>query len=84
MFLASSGPLDWADTLTVKKDGYFPHTGNWRGFALSGKWANTTATVTDDRPSLDYYLRERQLRFREEELTSYSKKFLDEEHALFY
>jgi predicted membrane-bound spermidine synthase len=84
MFLASAGSLNWADTLTVAKDGYFPYSGSWNQFSLTGHWAATTEAVTDDRPSLDYFLRERQLRFREERLTSYNQKFLEDDQALFY
>lgn len=66
------------------KDEYFQQEGAMATYELQPRWHPTTDIITDDKPVLDFLLRDRAVDFRQGFLAKYNRMFLEEEMAAFY
>lgn len=83
MFVAGE-PDEVSQRAVLIKDEYFPSDGLVSAFELQPRWHPTTDIVTDDKPILDYLLRDRAVDFRQGFLAEYNRMFLEDEIAAFY
>lgn len=83
MYLASMGTVNDFDTASIVSDFYYTYSGPMEKFKVK-LTEPTTELLTDNRPALDYYLRNRMIKFRSELLKKQNKSFLDDDMIFYY
>ncbi|OSZ78356.1 hypothetical protein CAP35_08870 [Chitinophagaceae bacterium IBVUCB1] len=84
MYIATQRADNSYDTTQILTDAYYPIKGSLKVFEVTELLTNpSTAIVTDETPSLDYYLRNRMVAFREEYLGDYNAEFLEDNMSFF-
>lgn len=83
MYVATKDGATSYDTAQIIPDYYYPFHGPLKTFEVTLPNA-TTDIVTDNNPSLDYYLRDRMVTFRQKYLLNFNKDFLDDQMPFFH
>ncbi|MBS1773770.1 MAG: fused MFS/spermidine synthase [Bacteroidetes bacterium] len=72
------------DTAQIVTDSYYPLAGEMKKFEVTNMMPNSTDNIiTDDKPVLDFYLKDRMLAFRESYLSNYAAEFLEDKMPFF-
>lgn len=82
MYYASPAPAV-ASQAVVDSDSYYPYAGSIGRFKIT-LGAPVAEVLTDNNPALDYYLRNRMLRFRQEFLLKFNKDFIADDLEFFH
>jgi predicted membrane-bound spermidine synthase len=69
--------------IPVDSDSYYPYAGNLSQFKIALQQP-VTEVLTDNNPALDYYLRDRMIRFRQDFLLKFNKDFAADHLDFFY
>jgi predicted membrane-bound spermidine synthase len=83
MYLASMGTVTDLDTATIAGDFYYTYSGPLKQFKTTLA-TSTTELVTDNRPVLDYYLRNHMANFRSEMIKKQNLSFMEDDMAFYY
>jgi predicted membrane-bound spermidine synthase len=83
MYVATTGIANNYDTAQIIPNFYYPFSGPLKKFEVSLEHV-TDDIVTDNNPSLDYYLRNRMIAFRQNYLLNFNKDFLDDQMPFFH
>ncbi len=67
-------PVDFSK-IAIDSDSYYPYTGSMDQFKIA-LGNPVTEVLTDNNPALDYYLRDRMIRFRQDFLLKFNKEFI--------
>ncbi len=83
MYLASAQKITKAYIFNVDSTLYYPYSGPLKNFEVN--LPSVTADIlTDDKPALDYLLRNKMIAFRQEELKQLNKNFLEDDMMFYY
>ena len=83
MYLASLQKIDKAYAFNVDSTMYYPYSGPLKNFEVN--LPSTTADIlTDDKPALDYLLRNKMVAFRQGDLRQLNKNFLKDDMMFYY
>lgn len=83
MFLAEANHQPNIAGITINKDPYYDYSGPLKNFEVTIP-SNTTTVVTDNTPSLDYYLKGRMAYVRNDVLKKANESFLKEDVMFYY
>ena len=82
MYYASPHSMPNAGTATIDSDSYYPYSGGLDQFKIMLQHP-VSEVLTDNNPALDYYLRDRMLRFRQSFLLKFNKDFIADNFEFF-